>query len=80
MLLVCAARDGDAAAWDAAWSGLGPALDLRFSEVDVARCLGRAATLAATRLPERAASARTLAIRQYRAVGRAAEADALERG
>ena len=80
VLLACAGRDTDAAAWDSAWSGLGPVLDLRFAETDVARCLERAATLAAEALPERAASARTLAARQYRALGRLDIAEALERG
>ncbi len=77
VLLACAAEAGDGAAWDRAWGGLGPVRALDFVYLDVARLLDRAGRRGAEALAARAASARAIAIRQYRALGRVAEADAL---
>lgn len=77
VLLACVAERGDARAWDIAWRGLAPAVGLDFVYLDVARLLDRAGRRAAKSMPIRAAAARGVAIRQYRALGRSADADKL---
>lgn len=78
LLLACAGHAGDARHWDAAWRGLGPAIELAYVEQDIAHSLEQAATWARARLPTRARAAVDVAIRQYRALGLADRADALE--
>lgn len=77
VLLACAGERGDAAGWDRAWQGLAPVTALDFVYLDVARLLARAAVAAESALPARAAAAREVARRQYRALGLEGDAAAL---
>ncbi|MCB9553925.1 MAG: AAA family ATPase [Myxococcales bacterium] len=78
VLLPCVAALGDWGAWDAHMAAVGPLLDGRLAEPDVAAVAALAAERAAAAGEgARAAEARRLAVAQYRALGRAAEAAAV---
>ncbi len=74
----CDAARGNWTAWDARRAALGPLFECKYHDPDAAMAASHAARLAQRAgRPRRAADALALAVAQYRALERAADADAL---